>query len=126
MHTFMTHRFKSYQLSNNIEYRLQIQSHDMHSHAIMVPYNLPLANLSLIFTCGVGNNSGSLNHDRRKVHGTVFQSPSIHKKKTCEHSNVLVKVLTGNVLLLHRKLTSSLHNRIKNPPGIVTSHLFLR
>jgi len=124
MHNFMTHRFKSYQLSNNIQYRLQIQPHYIYSHVIMVPYIQPLTNVSLIFTCAVRNNSGNLNYDRRKVHGTVFQCSNI-PKKTCEYSNVLVKVLTGNVLLLHRKLTSSLHNRIKSPPGIVTSHLFL-
>ena len=56
----------------------------------------------------------------------LCSSVLISLKKTFEYSNVLVKVLTGNVLLLHRKLTSSLHNRIKSPPGIVTSHLFLR
>jgi len=83
----------------------------------MIPYVQPLTTVSLTFTCAVGDNSGSLNYGKRKVHGTVFQSPTV-PKKTCEYSNVLVKVLTGNVLLLHRKLTSSLHNRIKSPPGI--------
>lgn len=89
----------------------------------MVPYIQPLTTVSLISTCAVRNNSGSLNYDRRKVHGTVFQSPTV-PKKPCEYSNVLVKVLTGNVLLLHRKLTSLLHNRIESPPGIVIPHLF--
>lgn len=125
MHSLITHRFKSYQLSNTIQHRLQIQPHDIYSHVIMVPYLQPLTIISLIFTCSVRNNNGSLNYNRRKLHGNVFQSPSVHNK-TCEYSNVLVKVLTGNVLLLHRKLTSSLHNRIKSQPGIVTSHLFLR
>jgi len=77
----MNHRFKSYQLSNNIQYRLQIQPHDIYSHVIMVPYIQPLTNVSLIFTCAVRNNSGSLNYDRRKVHGTVFQYPTFPKKK---------------------------------------------
>jgi len=80
MHTFKVHRFKSYQLSNNIQYRLQIQPHDMYSYAIMVPYIQQLTKVSLIFTCAVRNNSGSLNYDTRKVHGTVFQSPTIPKK----------------------------------------------
>lgn len=91
----------------------------------MIPYIQPLTTVSLISTCAVRNNSGSLNYDRRKVYGTVFQSPTV-PKKTCEYRNVLVKVLTGNVLLLHRKLTSPLHYRIKGPPGIVIPHLFLR
>ena len=91
----------------------------------MVPYVQPLTIVSLIITCAVRNNSGSVNYDRRKVYGTVFQSPTV-PKRACEYSNVLVKLQTGNVLLLHRKLTSSLHKRIKSPPGIVISHLFLR
>lgn len=124
MHIFKTHRFKTYQLSNTLQYRLHTQPHDMYSHVIIVPYIQPLIIISLIFNCAVRNNSGSLHYDRRKVHITVFQSPSVHNKLVGTAVSWL-RLCTGNVLLLQRKLTSSIHNRIKSPPGRVTSYLFL-